>query len=182
MIGFLLKAEVYSRSRLLRICLEMVQGVAVTTIPHPHLRPLPAVEVVEGVEVRVLFLPRPLDFRRINRRERGDRREDARFNHEEHEGHKEKTKLSQSTQGTQRITLPVDIRGSLKKFNGEPTERKISELDFLSVGIPFVSRWLTIATSAYRRQPFCDPHHFFILLELAKSLESCRSMLIGYGA
>ena len=69
-----------------------------------------------------------------------------------------------------------------QEFNGDPTERKISELDFLSVGIPFVSRWLTIATSAYRRQPFCDPNHLLILYELAESLESSRSMVAGYGS
>jgi hypothetical protein len=58
----------------------------------------------------------------------------------------------------------VDTRGFAQEFNGDPPERKISKLDFLSGGIPFVSRWLTIATCAYRRALLSDPyypHHLF---------------------
>ena len=37
----------------------------------------------------------------VNRRGRGESREDFRFNYEEHEGHEEKAKFSQRAQGTQ---------------------------------------------------------------------------------
>jgi hypothetical protein len=70
------------------------------------------------------------------------------INHEGREGHEEKNKALTESAGNTEDNFSVDTTRSLKSSTAPPTERKISKLVFLSVGISFVSRWLTIVTRA----------------------------------
>ena len=88
--------------------------------------------------------------------------------------------LTETTESTE-DNFSVDTARSLKSSTATPTERQISNLVFLSVGIPLVSRWLTIATSAWRRQ-LLSASSTSILIGALGGIESSRSSSLEHRA